>query len=227
MANHGMKYLDVPFEVKAVGEQEGIIEGFASTFGGKPDSYGDIVESGAFAKTIRENPHPIVMEAHQRAIGKTLAIEERPKGLWVRGLLNLDKQAAREVYSDVKGGFVAGMSIGYQAVKERWDEVKKIRYLVEVRLFEWSITPFPANQNAAITGVKAIDDLLSAVHASRYITPEEYERAMSELKALVYPEPDDATQGHKPQLTPNEPGVPHSWLIREAVSIAHEKGILS
>jgi hypothetical protein len=46
-----MLHKDFGLEIKAVAE-DGVIEGYGSTFGGEPDSYGDIVMPGAFAESL-------------------------------------------------------------------------------------------------------------------------------------------------------------------------------
>ncbi|WQP14292.1 HK97 family phage prohead protease [Sinorhizobium meliloti] len=64
-------------EVKASGD--GLIEGYASTFGGKPDRAGDIVAVGAFKQTLaehaREGTTPAMLWSHQieAPIGKWTA----------------------------------------------------------------------------------------------------------------------------------------------------------
>ena len=53
------KHLFKSFEMKA--DEAGKIAGFFSTYEKTPDSYGDIIEPGAFTKTIekrRESGHP-------------------------------------------------------------------------------------------------------------------------------------------------------------------------
>ena len=44
------KTIDFLCEIKA--EESGYFKGYASTFGGDPDSYGDIVLQGAFLESI-------------------------------------------------------------------------------------------------------------------------------------------------------------------------------
>ena len=52
-----MKIKSAPLKVKAAGEADGLEEGqfiaYASVFGGPPDSYGDIVDPGAFAASLK------------------------------------------------------------------------------------------------------------------------------------------------------------------------------
>ena len=45
------EYKTVQFKVVATDEETGIFEGYAATFTDVPDSYGDIIEKGAFKRT--------------------------------------------------------------------------------------------------------------------------------------------------------------------------------
>ena len=48
-----MDFLSVGFEIKSEDvNADGIFRGYGSTFGGAPDSYGDIMEKGAFKKSL-------------------------------------------------------------------------------------------------------------------------------------------------------------------------------
>jgi len=70
------------FELKQEGEDKGIFTGFGSTFGGKPDAHGDIIEKGAFAKTI--------MEGGAQRIGVAMLWShnsDRPVGVWLQLVL--------------------------------------------------------------------------------------------------------------------------------------------
>ncbi len=42
----------IGFEIKDLDEEEGTFSGYAATFSDKPDSYGDIIDPGAFKRTI-------------------------------------------------------------------------------------------------------------------------------------------------------------------------------
>src|SRR3546814_6329952 len=58
---------DFGLSVKDVSD-EGTFEGYASTFGGSPDSYGDVVLPGAFAESLvrhqREGTMPLLLWGH-------------------------------------------------------------------------------------------------------------------------------------------------------------------
>ena len=47
------RYFYVPFQKDLV-EEDGTFKGYGSVFGGKPDSYGDLIAQGAFKKSLEE-----------------------------------------------------------------------------------------------------------------------------------------------------------------------------
>lgn len=140
--------------------EEGTFKGYAAMFGNQ-DSYGDIIEKGAFLKTINEKGCRIkLLWQHntREIIGKFTSMREDEKGLFVEGKLFLggDVPLATQAYRLLKEGAITGMSIGYRTLKERFDaEKKNIRYLEEVDLFEASLVTFPANMEATVTDVKS------------------------------------------------------------------------
>jgi HK97 family phage prohead protease len=146
-------------------DSNGIIRGFASTFG-NVDLGNDIVDKGAFKKSIRESKGlwPILADHDPtKQIGWNLRAEEDDKGLYVEGKLDLNVQAAREKYSLAKSahelGAKMGLSIGYMVVKAEPDREKPmIRRIKEVKLFEYSLVTFPMNTEAMITNVKSSSD---------------------------------------------------------------------
>jgi len=143
------------FEIKQVDEEEGIIEGYGSTFSKTPDSYGDIVDEGAFTKTIKDNSGNIVSLFNHYIndpIGKPdLSVDK--KGLYAKIKIVRGVQKAEETLLLAKAGVITQMSIGYNTIKESWE--KGIRHLQEVRLFDVSPVVFAANPEAVIVGVKA------------------------------------------------------------------------
>lgn len=142
------------FSLKQIDEQ-GIFEGYAAVFGNE-DLVGDIIEPGAFAKTLQENPKIPILWQHNPSepIGVTLAAVEDGKGLRVQGQLNLETTRGREAYALLKQGALKGLSIGYDTIKEAWDGT--VRRLKEIRLWEWSLVTFPANPMAQVEGIKSV-----------------------------------------------------------------------
>jgi HK97 family phage prohead protease len=146
---------DFKLEIKSV-EEDGTFEGYLSVFD-VVDLTGDLVEKGAFGKTIKEHPDGIVMlwqHDPSKPIGKMFLTED-DYGLKVKGVLALGVSQAQEAYTLLKAGIVRWMSIGYKAIKK--EMVDGIRRLKEVKLFEGSVVTFPALPLAQITAVKAED----------------------------------------------------------------------
>lgn len=157
-----MLHKDFGLEIKDVSES-GVIEGYASVFGGAPDSYGDVVLPGAFANTLvkhkREGTMPLMLWGHQASelpIGDWIDMAEDGKGLWAKGQLDMEDAVGIRVHRALKRKSVRGLSIGYET-KQRESDPKKpgINFLKEVELWEVSPVNFPAQRRAQITSVKS------------------------------------------------------------------------
>lgn len=158
------------FDIKEI-QPDGTFTGFASTFGGKKDAYGDIVVAGAFKETINKNGWGgngiKMLWQHDSAdpIGIWLSLSEEKKGLRVQGQIATKTSRGSDAYELMKIGAINSMSIGYnvvdyEVIKEKNGD--QTRLLKTVDLLEISLVTFPANTNAVITGVKdiTVDDLV-------------------------------------------------------------------
>jgi hypothetical protein len=147
--------IDFGFEVKEVQEAGGF-SGYLAVFG-NIDEGGDIIEAGAFKKTLKEQKEFPLLWQHNSGepLGKIVKAYEDEKGLMVEGILDLNVQAAREKHSLLRMGAIKGMSIGYRTIKEIWEN--SARKLKEIKLHEGSLCTFPMNQLATVTRVKAED----------------------------------------------------------------------
>ena len=151
-------------ELKAMDDNAGLFEGYVAVFSNL-DGNGDIIDRGAFTKTIREarevkerdkTPYilPLLWQHQEKdPIGGIIDAHEDDHGLYIRGQYDLDIEQGRRAYSGAKKGYLRGLSIGYDPVKSVWDQ-KHLRHLTEIRLWEGSPVTFPANQLAGITQVK-------------------------------------------------------------------------
>ncbi|WP_148311292.1 HK97 family phage prohead protease [Dehalococcoides mccartyi] len=196
-------------ELKAFDEEAGTFEGYASTFGGMPDSYGDVVDKGAFAKTVKEGMKRIKLLFNHNAnepIGKILELYEDDYGLYFKAKLSLGVQRAREVLALMKDGVINTMSIGYDTITEALEG--KIRHLKEVRLWDISPVTFAANPEAVITGVKS-GRVLSASNLSKV------KEAIAALQALV----ESAEQDEEPaKSTPPTVRDPEAAELEKAIN---------
>jgi HK97 family phage prohead protease len=151
-----LEYKSIPFEVKEVVDVAGggwEIAGYASTFGGEPDAYGDVIVSGAFAESIAARPTKFLFE-HFEPIGKQLEIREDDKGLFGRWSI-VDTRAGTDAYKLAKAGVLDSLSIGYFTLEADYRE-DGVRLLRKADLFEVSAVAIPANENAVITDVKSL-----------------------------------------------------------------------
>lgn len=144
-----------PFEVKEMTE-EGTFKGYAAIFG-KADAMGEIIEPGAFTKTLKEGKaYPMLWYHDPRQPLGVARLALDGKGLKVDGELNLEVQAAREKYALMKQKAIRGLSFGFKTIKDIWEGTA--RRLREVKLFEISPVTFQAHPQALISNVKQLPD---------------------------------------------------------------------
>lgn len=138
----------------AANNQTGAFEGYASV-AGNVDSYGDIVEPGAFRASLDAHKaagtSPLMLWQHSpdRPCGRWTSLAEDSTGLYVKGQMNLDTSWGRDAWAALRDDNVNGLSIGYRVVKSRPEGV--LRRLDAVELMEVSVVSFPANGAARVT----------------------------------------------------------------------------
>lgn len=160
-----VKFMTFGFEMKEVdaSASEAHFTGYASTFG-NVDLGLDIVDKGAFKRTLKDNKgkFPILADhSPYDQIGWNVGAMEDEKGLLVEGVLDLNVQKGKERYSLAKKameiGAKMGLSIGYMTIKAEPDkENPRIRRLKELKLFEYSFVTFPMNVEAMVTAAKGL-----------------------------------------------------------------------
>ncbi len=219
------------FEIKKL-TAEGEFEGYAAVFN-LVDHGGDIIEPGAFRKTIRDNRgiFPMTWYHDVRDPIGGVKVKEDDHGLFVKGKLNLEVQSAREKYHLMKqeepGPVIKGLSFGYDTIKQEFDESgkKPVRRLKELKLYEVAPVLFAMQPHATITDVKkvglapnlkSIEGMLNGIilwehNCKEALTPQQTGmaiKAIERLEALLIPtEP--------PKGTPGEGKSPFSSVIEE------------
>ncbi len=157
--------LGLPFEAKLAssGADVGLIAGYAATFGGTPDSYGDVIAPGAFQETLADAKAsgnlPLMLWSHHTSepIGVWDDMHEDKTGLSVSGRINLDTQRGREALALIKQGAISGLSIGYSVGGGGRRRNPDGSYtIVSVKLWEVSVVAVPANRNARIVSAKSV-----------------------------------------------------------------------
>lgn len=151
------EYKSFKFELESA-DESGEFSGYAAVFGNK-DSGGDIIEKGAFSKTIREDfDHIKILSQHtdcELPIGKPLELREDDMGLFIRGKIS-DTAKGRDIQTLMKDGVLNELSIGYDAVEFDYDSEQGVRRLKEIKLWEVSIVTWAMNDQAKIDEVKSL-----------------------------------------------------------------------
>jgi HK97 family phage prohead protease len=210
-----MEYKGAITEIKNLSAM-GEVTFYASVFGNK-DYGGDIVERGAFSKTITENNKNIRHFKHHdstQMVGVVKSLIEDDKGLLVTSKLILKTQLGAETYEEYKAMLEAGKSmdhsIGYNVIKK--EDRNDSRLLKELRLMEVStLTAWGMNNQAQTVAVKSFEQL----DLNELLTEEKYYKALLNckftdakldniqglydyLKSLITERAAESTQGDEP-----------------------------
>jgi len=144
-------------EVIDADEKMGIVKGYGSIFG-NVDSDGDIINKGAYKKTIQENGSRVkYLYQHDmdKPIGKMVYLEEDDKGLVFEAQVPKTR-LGMDVIELMKAGVITENSVGILPIQKGMNG--QYRELNEVKLFEVSAVTLAANDQAMIVDVKGNND---------------------------------------------------------------------
>ena len=139
---------------------QGLIEGYASVFGGI-DRHGDTIRPGAYAASLTRHKSagslPLMLWSHRQdsPIGRWLDVREDARGLLVEGRLNLKTQAGSDAFEHLSAGDLNGLSIGYRIAPNGAKQVGGVNELSRVELEEVSLVALPADADARVLSVKS------------------------------------------------------------------------
>lgn len=140
-------------EIIDADEKMGIVKGYGSVFG-NVDSDGDIINKGAYKKTIQENGSRVkYLYQHDmdKPIGKMQHLEEDEKGLVFEAQVPKTRLGL-DVIELMKAGVITENSVGILPIQK--SNNGQYRELNEVKLFEVSAVTLAANDQAMILDVK-------------------------------------------------------------------------
>ncbi|WIA55190.1 HK97 family phage prohead protease [Sphingobium sp. WTD-1] len=214
------------FRIDSFDAEKGIVEGYASKFG-NVDQVGDVVEKGAFTKSIQQGASRVrFLWQHnkQEPIGVIQEIREDDHGLYIKAEF-ANTQRAQETRELMKMGALDSFSIGYRVPKDKIvvEQTKEgqIQRLKEIHLFEVSVVTFPCNVEARLTGIK------SSLEGRFADLPLEQQKSVSDyIEFLVAKQMDDAANDDdiavvepeaEPELSLNEPESEAAKAAAEAV----------
>lgn len=172
------------------------LKGMVSPYDGKPDLGGDIIEAGAYKRTLKQQGNQrTLLWSHngQEPIG-TIELTDGDKGLTTE-----NSAIAKGVQRGKEAGILIGMkaikgfSIGYQAVKVAYDKGNRI--LKEIALHEVSVVWAPMNTGSTINGIKsqvvggdfkdALEYVLNSLESATKSDIEMIQKAVNSFNALL------------------------------------------
>ncbi|HVQ60386.1 MAG TPA: HK97 family phage prohead protease [Solirubrobacterales bacterium] len=156
--------------LKALGDSEpdGTFEAIVAVFG-NVDRYGDRVESGAFAESLKKGFPPIVWSHDwlEPPIGVSVEAKEVTEGLYIKGRLFIEENdLARKTYAAMKnvGGDgqppLKEFSFSYDIVNGGWvvEDEEEIFSLKELAVIEVGPCLKGVNEETRLIGVKSEAD---------------------------------------------------------------------
>ena len=220
----------VKFNLESSDENTGEFSGYAAVFGNLDDG-NDIIEKGAFAKTIAADLDRIkILALHNSSwlpVGKPLELREDEHGLFIWGKIS-DTSMGRAVMTLLRDGVLGELSIGYDAVDFEWDGDSGIRHLKEIKLWEVSIVTWAMNDQATIDEVKSMAEALKAEAASGKLTEAKANNLKPFLTAirelvevlsplLAKPKPEPAPEQDPPEKDPKKKQSKSNGIVFEIV----------
>lgn len=149
----------ISFVAEDFDEESGIFSGYGSVYG-NVDTGGDIVEPGAFTKTLAEGWERVkILALHNDAwlpIGRPVELREDSKGLYIKAKIS-DTSMGRDIKVLLKDRVLNELSIGYDPIVFDYDG-DGIRHLRELKLWEVSVVTWAMNPEATVTDYKAAEE---------------------------------------------------------------------
>lgn len=194
------KIFECATEFKSLPDSDGQrrVEGYASIFG-NVDSYGDVVDKGAFKKTIQERiPKGLVpfaadhsWEGH-KLLGTIEKASEDDNGLLFEASIS-KAPSADDYYIKMVEGHLHQCSFSFRTIAENFPKAEgaevidgKVvyRHLTELMLLDIAPVVLAANERASITHVKAFNELLQIVNLSD-LSKEDLQQAAAQFMKMA------------------------------------------
>jgi HK97 family phage prohead protease len=175
------KFKNIQGSAYEVDMQGRIVAGYAATW--TLDSVGDVIQKGAFAKTIKERQAQIkVMRNHQTLIGKPLVMAEDDTGLYTESYI-AETPAGEETLQLIKAGALNEMSIQFLVPQGKEQQKEGANHISEIKLLEYGPVDMPANEAAVLVGLKMVNQAIALGDQVKDQTS--LAKAIDELSALL------------------------------------------
>ncbi len=172
-----LEYKSIPFEIKDLDTKQGIVNAYYASFGTWDDG-GDLIEAGAFKKTIKERGpsskqcriKKLFNHDSDMLIGQPMLMEEDEKGLRCETKI-VPTSLGSDILKLYEAGVITEHSIGYDSVQVKYDETHPTvwgpgRILKEIRLWDISAVTWGMNKDTPTLGLKTLGDpTLARIHS--------------------------------------------------------------
>ena len=200
--------------IKDIDVKSRIVTGYLSAFG-NVDSDNDIIEKGAFSKSINERFNDIFyLQQHDwsKPLGKFKKLVEDEKGLYFEGEI-INTSFGEDQLKLYEAGIVKEHSIGFTTVKSDFKQENEnyIRIIKEVKLYEGSAVTLGANSQTPFLGFKSsvneVKDLYKKIlkaHKDGSFTDEThglFEIALKQFEAQIIEEYKSTQNGQEPPVS--------------------------
>lgn len=173
-------------ELKEVDDEKRVLTGIATT--PSTDRMDDVVEpKGALFRL----PLPFLWQHNRNApIGNVTKATVKPTGIEVSvQLAKMEgngplKQIAEDAWAAIKAGVVRGLSIGFKPIESADIDGSWGKRFLKWEWIELSAVTIPANADATITTIKALDDAVRSGRGIKLVSAEEARKHAGGIKLL-------------------------------------------
>ncbi|MFA7175210.1 MAG: HK97 family phage prohead protease [Kiritimatiellia bacterium] len=160
-----MEFKNIPLKLKDLDTKQGIITGYWSSFG-VADAGNDVVDKGAFTKTIMEqgpaSRRPRIKYLYQHdpfsILGVPQVLQEDDFGLYFESKI-VPTTLGKDALLLYEAGVISEHSIGYETVKAARNKETGNLHLKELILYEGSAVTWGMNPDTPTLGVKSVGEV--------------------------------------------------------------------
>lgn len=186
--------------------KQGIVSGYFAMFGNK-DLDGDVIEAGAFSKTVMERGPQgkqlikyLLDHDKNKVVAKIMNLYEDEKGLRYEAKIG-SHAAGQDFQKMIESELINQHSFGFRTIKEQYDADSKANLIKEVMMYEGSAVQFlGANPETTFIDLKSEQDAFNYLERlEKFVktsdaTDETLEKLENQLKSLLdILKPADAT----------------------------------
>jgi HK97 family phage prohead protease len=177
--------------------KQGIVSGYFAMFGNK-DLDGDVIETGAFTKTVMERGPQgkqlikyLLDHDKNKVVAKITNLYEDSKGLRYEAKIGTHT-AGQDFQKMIESELINQHSFGFRTIKEQFDQEAKANLIKEVMMYEGSAVQFlGANPDTTFIDLKSEADAFEYLgRLEKFVktsdaTDETLEKLENQLKSLM------------------------------------------